>query len=275
MESRMRVCPNCDGKTALKIIEKNTTFRGEDITFQFEAYVCEECDMEIATVEQTAETQNTIADAYRKKVGLLTGAEIREKRGDLGFSQKELAKRAGVGIASIKRWENGIIQTKSMNSALRSAFNDIRVGNNYTGNRVFSITRIKLVLKRFEAILGEVFLKKGDKMLYDAKFTWYADMWAYEKLGKSITGASYAALNHGPQLNNYKELVEDIRNADETEAEPLTLDEQKIILRIALTFPTKRLAFDAAHREEVFINKKIGEIIPYADASKLTEISLH
>lgn len=275
MENRMRVCPNCDGKTALKIIEKNTKFRGEDITFQFEAYVCEECDMEIATVEQTAETQNAIADAYRKKVGLLTGAEIREKRGDLGFSQKELAKKAGVGIASIKRWENGIIQTRSMNSALNAAFRNTKVGNNYTGNRDLSIPRVKLVMKEFETELGEKFLEDGDMMLFDAKYLWYADMVAYHRLGKSLTGATYAALPYGPQLNNYKDLVDLIKEADESTAKTLTPEENKIIVRVALTFPNKRSIIDAAHRELVFLNKEKGKIIPYSDASKLTEISLH
>ena len=269
----MEVCPNCDGKTELRTIGKNTTFRGEDITYKFEAHVCKKCNVELATIEQTAATQNAIADAYRKKVGLLTGAEIRERRERLGFSQKELAKRAGVGIASIKRWENGIIQTKSMNVALKEAFNDIRVGNNYTGNRVLSIPRIKLVLKEFQAEFDEEFLKEGDMLLYDAKFSFYADMLAFDKLGKSMTGGTYAALPHGPQLNNYRELVDLIRESDETSVEPLSPDEKKIIKKVALTFPRKRLAYDAAHREEAFINREFGEIIPYSDASKLTEIT--
>jgi hypothetical protein len=44
----------------------------------------------------------------------------------------------GVGIACIKRWENGFIQTGSMNSALLAAFNDMHTGNKYTGNRALS-----------------------------------------------------------------------------------------------------------------------------------------
>jgi hypothetical protein len=40
-------------------------------------------------------------------------------------------------------------------------------------------------------------------------------MLAYKKLGKSIAGANCTALPHGPQLNNYRELVGLIRDADE------------------------------------------------------------
>lgn len=267
-------CPNNHGEMVLKKLNKTTNFRGENVTFQAEAYVCPTCQLEIATVEQTAAVQNAISDAYRKKIGLLSGAEIRKLRDELGLTQMALAKRAGVGIASIKRWENGIIQTKSMNSALKAAFQNIKIGNNYTGNRALSIPRIKLVMKEFEIELGQKFLEKGDMLLFDAKYLWYADMLAFHRHGKSLTGATYAALPHGPQLNNYKELVELIREADETTAEPLTPEEKKTIVRVALSFPTKRSIIDAAHREEIWRNKAIGATIPYSDSSKLTEIQL-
>lgn len=267
-------CPNKHGDMVLKKIDKRKTFRGEDIKLEMEAYVCERCNLEISTIEQTQATQLTISDAYKEKVGLLTGREMRTRREKFGWSQKELADNAGVGIASIKRWENGIIQTKSMNAALKSAFEGNRNRDLTSGNRKFSIPRIKLVMKEFENELGFEFLKEGDMMLFDAKFLWYADMLGYERLGKSLTGAAYAALPHGPQLNNYKELVDLIRDADLAEAEPLTFEEKKIIVRVAATFPTKQKVFDAAHREKVWKNKDAGMSILYSEASKLTEIAL-
>ncbi len=274
MNQEVMNCPNNHGEMVLKKIKKRKTFRDEDIGFEIDAYVCERCNLEISTIEQTQAVQLAIADAYREKVGLLTGQEIREQRKKFSWSQKELAERGGVGIASIKRWENGIIQTKSMNSALRAAFQGKKIGENYSGNRNLSIPRIKLVMKEFENELGFKFLKEREMMLFDAKYLWYADMLAYEKLGKSLTGAAYAALPHGPQLNNYKELVDLIRNADLADAEPLTIEEKKIIVRVAAVFPTKQGVFDAAHREKVWENKGVGMLIPYADASKLTEIAL-
>lgn len=274
MEKEIQYCPNEHGMMELKKIPKTVTFRDEEISFQAEIFVCNECEMEIATIEQTAAIQNAISDAFREKVGLLTGADIREQREKLGLTQKELAKRAGVGIASIKRWENGIIQTKSMNTLLKEAFQRTKVGNSYTGNRAFSIARIKLVMKEFEKELGETFLEEGDMMLFDTKYLFYADMIAYHRLGRSLTGATYAALPYGPQLNNYKELIELISDSDENKAKPLTDDEKKIIIRVALSFPEKRLAYDASHREEVWKNKATGSIIPYFDAEKLTEIQI-
>ena len=129
-------------------------------------------------------------------------------------------------------------------------------------------------MKAFEKELGFEFLKEGDMLLFDAKYSWFADMLAYETLGRSLTGASYAALPHGPQINNYKELVELIQKADLADAEPLTEDEKKIIVRVASRFPTKQAVIDAAHKEKVWSEKSIGSLIPYRDACRLSEIEL-
>lgn len=274
MEKPINICPKCKGRMMLKQIDKTMCFKGENLDIQFEEYVCEDCQTHVGTVGQTSIIQNLIADAYRKKMGLLTGQGIRHKREELGISQRKLAEMTGIGIASIKRWENGIIQTKSMDTALRSAFCGRRFGNDQSGNRTFSIPRVKSVMNEFEEILGFEFLQEGDMMLFDAKYVWYADFLAHQQLGKSLTGATYAALPHGPQINNYRELIDEIRNANTEEAEPLTDKEKKIIVQVALTFRTKQSVLDAAHRELVFKNKKTGELIPYADASKLTEIQL-
>lgn len=121
-------------------------------------------------------------------------------------------------------------------------------------------------MKEFEKELGLKFL--DDMLLFDAKYTWFADMVAHRELGRSMTGATYAALPHGPQLNNYRDLVDDIRDTDETRAEPLTEDEKKIIAKIARKFPTKQMVFDAAHREPVWKSRSTGSIIPYSDSLK-------
>ncbi len=266
-------CPNEHGEMALRRVEKETTFKGERINYYIDNYVCEKCGINIGTVEQTAKVQNVIADAYREKIGLLTGEEIKRKRAGRNWSQKELAKEAGVGIASIKRWENGIIQTKPMNQALKSAFQGVKIGNRYTGNRAgISIPRVKLVLKEFEKEVGEKLLIPGDKLLFEAKYLWYADMLAFNRLGRSITGATYTALPYGPQLNNYNDLAKLILEEDENKAEPLTEEEKSIIVKVAATFPNKRIAYDASHREEVWKSRNPGELMPYTLAEGLTEI---
>ena len=57
-----------------------------------------------------------------------------------------------------------------------------------------------------------------------------------------MTGGTYARLPQGPQLNDYNELIPMIRESDETEANPLTEHELRIIARIAKTFPDNSLS---------------------------------
>jgi putative zinc finger/helix-turn-helix YgiT family protein len=265
-------CPRGHDDLAAQKVVKETTFRGKYIKYKINVYVCKECGIEIGTIDQAANAQLAIAEAYREKVGLLTSAEMKECRKRLGWSQKKLAQMTGLGISSIKRWELGIIQTKPMDSLLRRALSGNNAGNYYTGNRKLSLERLKLVMKEFEKELGFKFIEDGDMLLFDTKYAWFADMVAHREIGRSMTGATYAALPYGPQLNNYRDLIGDIRNADETNAKALTEDEKRIIARVARSFPTKRLVMNAAHREIAWKNKSPGAIIPYSDSSKLTEI---
>ncbi len=273
MKKNNITCPNAHENLTLEKAEKEMSFKGVKIKLPVEYYKCQECGAEVGTVNQTAKIQKAISNAYRKAIGLLTSEEIRENRKQLGLTQKELAKRMNVGVASIKRWEGGLIQSKAMNTALISAFRGLIVGNIYTGNRALSIPRMKLVMREFEVLLGEDFIEEGDMLLFDAKYAWYADMTAYREYGKSLTGATYAALPFGPQLNNYRDLVDLIKNADETKATPLTREEKRILVQVAKTFPDKRMIIDAAHREEVWQKKSAGALIPYSDAFELKAIN--
>ena len=268
----IKKCPRGPGEMKIENLEKNTHFKGVDISYQSEVYVCPECGLEAGTVAQAAEIQKVISDAYRKEVGLLTGEEIRKYREDFGLTQQALANEMTVGIASIKRWEAGAIQSRSMDNALRSVFWNRQRKNDYTGNRQFSISRIKLILKKLEELLGKKLLLKGDKMLFAAKYLWYADMLAFRELKKSMTGATYTALPYGPQLNNYKDLIDVIKKSDETTAEPLTYHERSILQRIASKFPQERMVYDASHKESIWKDKKSGEIILYSESFELTEL---
>jgi putative zinc finger/helix-turn-helix YgiT family protein len=272
MEKEAMKCPK--GHRAMEVVnkERQETFRGVDIGYSVKMFQCPVCSLEAGTIDQTAAIQKTMADAYRKEVDLLTSGEIQKGRAKLGLSQHGLADRMKVGVASIKRWEGAIIQSKSMDTMLRHAFAGKICGDPFTGNRPFSIPRIKRALQQLGHELGRKILKKGEKMLYAAKYAWYTDMVSFRETGQSITGATYAALPFGPQINNYRDLIDEIMSADEGTAEPLTDEEQRIIRRVASVFPKDKQVFDAAHRETVWKEKPTGAMIPYTDADRLTEI---
>lgn len=265
-------CPRGHKGMTIRTSEKKVLFRDKQLAVPVEQYVCPECGAEAGTIEQTATIQKLITDAYRKSVGLLTGKEILERRKRLNLTQEDLARKMNVGIASIKRWEGGSIQSKSMDQALRMALSGQNVGDSCTGNRTFSIPRIKLVLTELEALLGKKLLKKNDKMLFAAKYLWYVDMVTHRETGQSMTGATYAALPLGPQLNNYKDLVMEIMNAKVEKAEPISPEEKRIINRIALKFPKEQMIYNATHKETIWKRQPTGAIIPYTDSTELIHI---
>ncbi|MFA5906244.1 MAG: type II TA system antitoxin MqsA family protein [Desulfobacula sp.] len=256
-------CPKDHGVMEQKEIERTVPFRGMDITVMEEAFVCPECGLSAGTVESAGKIQQAIAEAYRKKTGLLSGGEIKKLRQNKGMTQEELAAVMDVGIASIKRWETGAIQSRSMDQALRHHLSEGPLLDPVTGNRCFSIPRILRVALAFKDALGRAILKEDDRMLYAAKYLWFADMFSVKLLGRSMTGATYAHLPLGPQLNNYRDLLEDIQNADPEKAEPLSVEELDIIRRILKIFPEDRMVFDAAHEEPAWLETSVGELISY------------
>ena len=270
-------CPKGHGPMTSQIKARSLTFRDQDISVESEVSVCPVCGFEGATVEATGALQKAIADAYRQRVGLLTSQEIKDLRKAKGLSQDELATRLRCGIASIKRWEGGCIQSSSMDKTLRSHLQrkpKLLAVSDCTGGREFSLPRTKLVLLEFGNILQKEIFKKGKKLLYWAKYLWYSDVISFRIQQSSMTGATYARLPQGPQLNNYRDLVDLIRDADEYEADPLTENEKRIIISIATTFPTPERAYKAAHKEPFLEEIAIGGLIPYSYADRITQISI-
>ncbi len=265
-------CPKGHGPMGQKKLQKEKIFKGVDISYTMDAFVCSACGLEAGTVQSAGCVQHAIADAYRAKVGLLTSREIKSLRKTKELTQQQLADGMNVGIASIKRWETGMIQTKSMDHALRMQLQRDIYTNDYTGNREIDLARIKLVTRTFEQILGKRLLKAGDKFLFLAKYLWYADFLAFRNLGTGLTGASYAAITYGPQLNNYKDLVKPIKASDVSKTEPLSEEEFRIIRQVAEKFPHEQDAYDAAHREKIWQESPTGALISYSHVQKLTEI---
>ena len=70
----------------------------------------------------------------------------------------------------------------------------------------------------------------------------------------------------------FRELVSSIQAADETEAEPLTDQERRIVNRIAKVFPNNQSIYKAVHKEDVFRGKKPGEHLLYTEAEALRQL---
>ena len=66
--------------------------------------------------------------------------------------------------------------------------------------------------------------------------------------------------------------MEEIKKADESEAEPLSQEELLIIDKIIKAFSDERQVYNAAHQERIWQDKPVGAAIPYSEAKELREV---
>jgi putative zinc finger/helix-turn-helix YgiT family protein len=93
--------------------------RGEKLTVRGEAMVCNRCGSHVLTDQQSAAYTVAISDKYRAKHGLHTSTELMDIRARLRLSQLAFARFLKVGVASVKRWEGGLIQDEAHDQLIR------------------------------------------------------------------------------------------------------------------------------------------------------------
>jgi putative zinc finger/helix-turn-helix YgiT family protein len=113
-------CFSCDkGKLESRRALVPGDVRGDCLAVECEALVCDRCGFQSLTDEQSDAYNLLITDAYREKHGLLTSDDLRRCREQLGMSQQQFAGFIGVGVASVKRWELGLIQDQALDQLIR------------------------------------------------------------------------------------------------------------------------------------------------------------
>lgn len=116
-------CPACDavGHPFATVSRKvKQEFRGETLEVEAPAMRCQHCEFEIAVPGSLDDLRVATADAYRQRHGLLTAEQIVCRRTAMGMSQREFADHVGVGVASLQRWEKGlIVQDKGSDLLIR------------------------------------------------------------------------------------------------------------------------------------------------------------
>ena len=94
-------------------------FRGRTYTVEVEGEACSNCDYFVMEGSDLPDVMRRLADEYRKEENLLTGLEIRSRRNKLNMTQEAFADHLKVGIASVKRWEGGLVQDRAMDELIR------------------------------------------------------------------------------------------------------------------------------------------------------------
>ena len=105
-----------EGALIDRLAEVEGAVKGEKFKVRTNALVCDKCGHISMEGSDTSEFMRRLADAYRRAHNLLTSEEIKRIRG--GMSQQRFAKALGVGVASVKRWELGLVQEERNNALI-------------------------------------------------------------------------------------------------------------------------------------------------------------
>ena len=121
--SKRGYCFECDEMVDYIVKEEKKSFnvRGVEVTAVVLRAFCKVCGERI-TVESIEKLNDiSIYDAYKSKMGLLTSREIIAIRNRRKLTQKEFAKLLCIGEKDIARYENGAIQSESINLLMKIA----------------------------------------------------------------------------------------------------------------------------------------------------------
>ena len=120
--SKVGYCDNCDKDVSYAVLDETRVgrIRNVEFTYPFKKCVCKQCGAQVFPVSYGKINEIALYDGYKKSVNLLTSKEMIEIRQKLHLSQAKLAKLVGCGAKNIARYENGYIQIRSIDNAIRN-----------------------------------------------------------------------------------------------------------------------------------------------------------
>lgn len=95
-------------------------FRGESFAIHGRVFTCADCGFETMVPSERDAIVHATWAAYRERHGFLAPEAIIRFRKELGQTQESFANYLGVGVASVKRWEKGLVQDKAMDELIRA-----------------------------------------------------------------------------------------------------------------------------------------------------------
>ncbi|MDE6380868.1 MAG: DUF4065 domain-containing protein [Muribaculaceae bacterium] len=304
-------------------------FRKEKFTVHVRYYMCEDTGEQFTTTEQDTLQFNDLYAQYRLMHGIPFPDEIREIRMRYGLNYSQISKILGFGANQYAKYEAGEVPSES-NGKMIAAIKDkdvlldmlrrckpifqlseydriltsilkseVRDDENptlfqivYRDSRrdLFNGFGRKSMPKLFEFVSyvvkkhGEIFPTKLNKLMF------YSDFYNYRKLGQSISGLQYRALNFGPAPDHYATIYDNVPGLEKRyieahgmnstifsfnegiEVQYLSKSEIESIESVIAQLKNLSVAeiIQASHEENGWLNNKITHgLIPYDEAFEL------
>lgn len=113
-------CEICGKDVETKIITRKESYAvcGEEVEVEAKVMVCTECGEDLFNEELDSATLLNAYSEYRRIHNLLKPEEIKKIREQYGLSQEDFAKLLNWEEKTIRRYENGAVQSPEHNSLL-------------------------------------------------------------------------------------------------------------------------------------------------------------
>jgi putative zinc finger/helix-turn-helix YgiT family protein len=198
LKSEARLCLNCMEEHQVDIVEvtEQETFKGVNVEFTAIYEFCSNTDNYLETEDMIRANSLAVKDAYRKKVGLMTSAEIRAMRKKYDVSQKDFSEILDWGGATITRYENHHVQDRAHDDILRKIDSDPK-----WFLEMLKRAEARLSTKAFNLYYHkacELYNKKKNQYLIDSIHAIYA---TFE--GEAVTGGVELDLDKVVEIINY------------------------------------------------------------------------
>ena len=321
--------PLTGGKVKEVSTMETKAFRKEEFCVHVRYYICEDTGEQFTTTEQDTLQFNDLYAQYRVKHGIPFPDEIKEIRKKYNLNYSQISRILGFGANQYAKYETGEVPSES-NGKMIAAIRDKNVllsllegckavfqpseyerilasivmsdfheckssplhqiiygGNNRSllngyGNK--SVEKLFDMVRYIVWKHGEVFPTKLNKLMF------YSDFFNYRKMGKSISGLQYRALNFGPVPDHYATIYDNVPNLDKKPIEAhgmvstllstsyndhfenlSQLEKESIDTVIGSLKPLSvTTIIEESHKEEGWINNVTKHsIIPYDEAFNL------
>ena len=120
---QMDYCFECDKDVEYIITPNSGSFRVKDKNIKatiYEAH-CAVCGERMIVAEVERKNEHILFEKYKEESGLMTADQIKALRGKYRLSAVAFAKILGLGEKNVTRYENGAIQSDSINRYLKMA----------------------------------------------------------------------------------------------------------------------------------------------------------
>ena len=235
-------CAYCDGTAQLKKEIIDLVYRKENFKVVQHFYKCEQCQEDFTTNEADAITLSQAHNQYREKYATPFPEEIIALKNKYELSAAKMGLVLGLGPNGFNKYENGEIPTTAIGNLLKAAANpnifltlleavkeefrakeydklkdriillinsesdanpyqlDLhKTPNAYNGFRVADTEKLSNVIVAMISLSDPTF---NDRLKIN-KLLFYADFVHYKRYGRSLTGITYRAIQHGPVPSKY------------------------------------------------------------------------